>query len=202
MPRRRHVGCTGLPRMRARPDTDAPVPAGSVVLVTGIMAAGKSTVAQGLAERLPQSIHLRGDLFRRLIVSGSENMLPDRAEEAERQLRARYRAAAAVADIYADIGFRVIYQDVILERDLAAQVDRIRASPLYVVALLPRIEVVSQREAERTKKGYGPWKVADLDAALRHRTPRIGLWIDSSEQTAEETVSTILDRLGEAQVRG
>jgi dephospho-CoA kinase len=36
-----------------------------LILVTGIMAAGKSTVAQLLAERLaPQSVHLRGDVFR------------------------------------------------------------------------------------------------------------------------------------------
>ncbi|MDQ0761187.1 putative kinase [Streptomyces canus] len=41
-----------------------------VVLVTGVMAAGKSTVAQALAERLPRAAHVRGDVFRRMIVSG------------------------------------------------------------------------------------------------------------------------------------
>jgi adenylylsulfate kinase-like enzyme len=33
----------------------------AVVLITGIQAAGKSTVAQALAERLPRSVHVRGD---------------------------------------------------------------------------------------------------------------------------------------------
>lgn len=33
-----------------------------VVLVTGVMASGKSTVAQALAERLPRAAHVRGDL--------------------------------------------------------------------------------------------------------------------------------------------
>lgn len=42
----------------------------AVVLVTGVMASGKSTVAQLLAERLPGSVHLRGDGFRQMIVSG------------------------------------------------------------------------------------------------------------------------------------
>ena len=37
----------------------------AVVLITGIQAAGKSTVAQELAERLPRSVHVRGDVFRR-----------------------------------------------------------------------------------------------------------------------------------------
>ena len=41
-----------------------------LILLTGIMAAGKSTVAQHLAERLPHSVHLRGDVFRRMIVNG------------------------------------------------------------------------------------------------------------------------------------
>jgi chloramphenicol 3-O-phosphotransferase len=166
------------------------------------MAAGKSTVAQLLAERLPRSIHLRGDLFRRLIVSGMENMLPDRADEAVVQLQARYRAAAAVADVYADAGFRVIYQDVILEADLESQVKRIRARPIYVVVLLPSPEVVEQREAARAKKGYDPWTVADLDGALRNRTPRIGLWLDTSDHTPGETVDEVLLRADEARVEG
>ncbi len=37
---------------------DAPFPAGSVVLITGIMGAGKSNVAQLLAERLPKAAHI------------------------------------------------------------------------------------------------------------------------------------------------
>jgi predicted kinase len=41
-----------------------------IVLITGNMAAGKSSVAQALAERLPRSVHLRGDAFRRMIVNG------------------------------------------------------------------------------------------------------------------------------------
>ena len=47
----------------------------AVVLITGIMGAGKSSVAQALAERLPKAAHVRGDAFRRFIVSGGEPML-------------------------------------------------------------------------------------------------------------------------------
>lgn len=42
----------------------------AIVLITGIQAAGKSTIAQALAERLPRSVHVRGDLFRRMVVNG------------------------------------------------------------------------------------------------------------------------------------
>src|ERR1700691_5532895 len=41
----------------------------AVLVVTGIQAAGKSTVAQLLAQQLPRSVHLRGDTFRRMIVA-------------------------------------------------------------------------------------------------------------------------------------
>jgi predicted kinase len=181
-------------------DLGAPVGGGTVVLITGVMAAGKSTVAQLLAERLPRSMHLRGDLFRRLIVAGLQNTLPDGGADARAQLEARYRAAAAVADIYAGIGFTVVYQDVILEADLAAQVQRLRTRPMYVVVLLADVDVIEQREAARDKKGYDPWTVRELDEALRRRTPRTGLWIDTSRQTPSQTVAEIVRRIDDARI--
>lgn len=57
-----------------------------IFLITGVMASGKSTVAQLLAEKFDKGVHLRGDTFRRMIVSGREEMLPDSEGEAVRQL--------------------------------------------------------------------------------------------------------------------
>ena len=82
-----------------------------VIVVTGIMAAGKSTVAQLLAERFPRSVHLRGDLFRRMIVRGQEPIGSPLSEDATAQLRLRYRLAVAAADGYAEAGFTVVLQD-------------------------------------------------------------------------------------------
>jgi predicted kinase len=165
-----------------------------VVLISGIMAAGKSTVAESLARRLPRSVHLRGDVFRRMIVGGRAEMTAQPSPEAWRQLRLRYDLAAAAADRYAAAGFTVILQDVVLGADLPAMVERIRHRPLAVVVLAPRAEVVAARERDRDKQGYGDWPVADLDAELRADTPRIGLWLDSSAQTPAETVDEILAR--------
>ncbi|MEV4539983.1 AAA family ATPase [Micromonospora echinaurantiaca] len=166
----------------------------TVVLITGIMAAGKSTVAEGLARRLPRAVHLRGDVFRRMVVSGRAEMTAEPSDEAYRQLRLRYDLAAAAADRYAAAGFTVVLQDVVIGADLPAMVDRIRHRPLAVVVLAPRPEVVAARERDRPKQGYGDWPVADLDADLRTRTPRIGLWLDTSAQTPEQTVDEILAR--------
>ncbi|MGW4498147.1 AAA family ATPase [Micromonospora sp. NPDC004336] len=166
----------------------------SVVLITGIMAAGKSTVAEALARRLPRSVHLRGDVFRRMVVSGREEMSAEPSEEAWRQLRLRYDLAASAADGYAAAGFTVVLQDVVLGADLPAMVDRIRHRPLAVVVLAPSAEAVAVREEARDKTGYGGWPVADLDATFRAETPRLGLWLDTSAQTPAQTVDEILAR--------
>ncbi|MFC1433765.1 AAA family ATPase [Streptacidiphilus sp. N1-3] len=175
--------------------------AAAVVLVTGVMASGKSTVAQLLAERLPRSVHLRGDSFRRMIVSGREEFTPEPTAEATRQLRLRYRASALTADLYAEAGWTVVVQDVVLGEHLTEYLAAVRTRPLYLVVLAPAPDAVAVREAERHKSGYGgPWTVGLLDHSLRHETPRRGLWLDTTDHTPGQTVDLILANLAEARI--
>ena len=73
--------------------------------------------------------------------------------------------------------------------------------------LRPSVEVVAERERQRTattgKVAYRPGEmtVADLDAAVAE-TPLIGLWLDTSELSPEETVAEIVSRSDEALVHG
>ncbi|MBF6301661.1 AAA family ATPase [Nocardia amamiensis] len=166
--------------------------ASAVFLITGIQAAGKSSVAQALAERLPRSAHVRGDTFRRFVVNGRAEMSPEPSPEALAQLRLRYSLAASTADAYADAGFTVVVQDVVLGEFLPWMADLIITRPLYVVVLAPRPEVVTAREAGRGKDAYDEFTVRGLDAVLREGTPRIGLWLDTSDLTVEQTVDKIL----------
>jgi chloramphenicol 3-O-phosphotransferase len=176
----------------------------SIILITGIMAAGKSTIAEALAERLlPKSVHLRGDVFQRMIVNGRANLDAEFTDEDWAQLRLRYQLAANAADTYVEAGFTVVYQDIIIGAVLGEVVDRLKEKQkLYVIVLCPTPEVVSEREAGRGKVGYGSWTPAALDAALRQDTdtPRLGLWLDTSALSVAETVDTILARLDEARV--
>ncbi len=166
----------------------------AIVLVTGIQAAGKSTIARALAKRLPRSVHVRGDVFRCMVVNGRAEMTPEPPDEAIQQLRLRYQLAAQVSDGYFEAGFTVITQDVILGEQLAEMTALIRSRPLLVIVLAPQAETVAAREDAQGKTAYGTWAVNRLDNLLRHQTPRIGLWLDTSHQTATETVDEILDR--------
>ncbi|MFJ6565859.1 AAA family ATPase [Streptomyces sp. NPDC091292] len=176
-------------------------PGPGVVLITGIMASGKSTVAQSLAERLPRAVHVRGDVFRRMIVSGRHEYTPGTEDpEAVAQLALRHRLSATTADAYARAGFTAIVQDVVLGAGLGAYPGLVRTRPFHVVVLAPDAETVAARESGRAKTGYGAWTVAELDRALRDETPRIGLWLDSSGLDVAGTVDAVLARWAEARV--
>lgn len=69
----------------------------------------------------------------------------------------------------------------------------VRTRPLDIIVLAPRTEVVAWRDAHRHKRGYdGEWTVDQLDRILHDETPRVGHWIDNSDQTPEQTVAEIL----------
>lgn len=167
---------------------------GEIIVITGIMAAGQSTVAQALAERLPCSVHLRGDLFRRMIVNGQAAMTPDSWDDAVYQLHLRQKIAVGVAHDYANAGFAVCYQDIVLGDDLSRVVQALDPTrqPVSVVVLVPTSHVAAERDRQRAKTGYGDWTPEALDAELRERTPRLGFWIDTSALTVDETVDAIL----------
>lgn len=165
------------------------------------MAAGKSTIAQALAERLPMSVHLRGDLFRRMIVNGQAAVEPDNMDAALEQLRLRYCVAATVADGYCKAGFTVVYQDIIIGEMLNEVVEMLQPWQRHVVVLCPTPEVAGQRDAARSKTGYRGWTPEALDHALREETPRIGFWLDNSALTVGETVDAIFANV-EATRRG
>jgi hypothetical protein len=112
--------------------------------------------------------------------------------EAQRQLRLRYRLACQAADGYADAGFTVVLQDVVIGELLREFLDGIRTRPRYLVVLTPRPEVISSR------LGGSHHLVDELDYELHAFSPRRGLWLDNSDLSAPETVDAILGRLDEA----
>jgi chloramphenicol 3-O-phosphotransferase len=165
------------------------------------MASGKSTVAERLASGFDRAAHVRGDVFRRMIVAGRDPIAASLGDEALRQLELRWRLAAHTADAYWRAGFTVVVQDVYAGEALSRMLSMLEARPRFVVALVPRPDVVAARERGRAKAGYkAGWDVASHCAQFDADTPHVGLWLDTSAQTPDETVAEILARLEEAQV--
>jgi hypothetical protein len=179
---------------------------GAVWLISGAQASGKSTVADLLAQHFERGVHVRGGQFYRWVVRGWVHFDDvDRADESRRLLDLRYRLSAVVANEYAAAGFTTVVQDNIYGADVVAWLGSIRARPLHLVVLRPSVAAISdrheQRRRETGKVAYrGGFTAADNDADLAKTPTDLGLWLDTSAQTPEETVGEILARAREAVV--
>lgn len=164
----------------------------TIYCITGVMAAGKSTVSECLAGMLYPSVHLRGDVFRRMMVNGREEMSEELSPAAMEQLTLRYRLAAEAAKIYHAAGFHVVMQDNYYGEMLPFVVGLLKPIVPQVAVLCPTVETVAHRESTRGKAGYVGFSVQSLYDSFMATTPRIGLWIDNSNETPEETARRIL----------
>ena len=164
----------------------------AIYLITGVMGSGKSTVAQLLASKIKKGVHLRGDIFRKMVVSGRADMSMQPSEEAVRQLHLRYRLAADAAKTYYDNGFSVVLQDNYYGKELTRILSMLKDYSVNVIVLCPDVETVKKREKMREKIGYTGFSVETLYADFMRETPRIGFWLDTSEQSPEQSVQDIL----------
>ena len=162
------------------------------------MASGKSTVAQALARSLPLAAHVRGDTFRRFLVSGQASMAPPLSAAGRAQLDLRHVLAAQAADTYAAAGITAVVQDILLGADLGRFTASLRARPRYAVVLTPDAATLAARDAARHKQAYGGWTPEEFAAAARE-TPG-GLHVDTTGWTVERTVRHVLDHLEDARV--
>ena len=118
------------------------------------------------------------------------------------------RPKAGPADLYHGTlglflaaGFTVVAQDLFVGASLRPFLEQVDVRPLSLIMLAPDVSTVMQRESERVKTGYGDlWSIRDFDRKVRSETPHIGLWLDSSQQTPDETVDELIRRLPEARI--
>ena len=170
-----------------------------IIVVSGLPGAGKSTVAALLGRRLPRAAHIEADRLQQFVISGG--VLPDVSgisPEAARQLRLRLRNACLLARSFRDDGFTAIIDDIVAaERydDLVADLEGI---PFGFIMLLPDFEHVKARWRAMSSPFAEAWDWIDDD--IRVRTPRVGLWLDTTHLTPADAVDAIVDRLEETTV--
>ncbi len=102
-----------------------------------------------------------------------------------------------LADSFAEAGFVPVIDDVVVSPSvLNGYLERLRTRPLLLVQLVPSLDVVQSRDENRAKQVFGLWK--HLDDELRTSMPPVGLWIDTSNMTAEDAVDAIIARSDDA----
>jgi len=170
----------------------------AMIAVTGIQAAGKSTVARLLAQRFARGVHVEGDALQRMVVSGGEWVQEVGAPtgEAERQYRLRLKHMCLLGRSFFEAGFTVVLDDIIMGESWRYLQSLLHGTPLTLVVLAPRVEiVVHQRDISRAKRPLGEAWAVYLDSVLRATMTGVGLWTDTSDQTPEDTVDQILAQL-------
>lgn len=161
-------------------------------IITGAMAAGKSTVAKALVQRFDKSAHVGGDAFLRMIAKGGAVMGPVLDSEAVSQLHLRQDIAMDAVRRFVGAGFATVYQDILIGEDFVRVTTALADLAPRIVVLNPSVETLAERDAARHKTGYSAQFLPDVLAdALQAQTPREGLWLDTSRMSVEDVVEAI-----------
>ncbi len=175
-------------------------------VISGNQAAGKTTVAHLLAQRFSRGVHVEADDLQRMIVSGCR--WPEMRDgidvatgrvmgESGAQLTARLRNACLVSQSFVGEGFTTVLTDIIVGWRFEELVGNLAGVAFHFVMLRPSVEVLHRRERERAS-GSNDWEEY-IEGGIEEM-PHIGLWLDTKDWTASETVDEILRRQSEALV--
>ena len=127
-------------------------------------------------------------------MSGGVWPLAEPVDEGWHQFRLRAEQAARLSRGYLDAGFVPVIDDIVHDRERLAIYEE-AVGELAVVVLAPPFEVVFGRPEYAHYDEPPEWWVR-LDADLRDGLAGVGLWIDTTGMTPEQTVDAIAAEFG------
>ena len=164
------------------------------MIVTGMPAAGKSTVTALAARLLPRAARVKGDDVNQMICTDRVGFLGKPKDEALRQDELCNRNMCALANNFIDFGFTVLMDTVVADR---AELDFLHAllspHPVRLVTLAPGIEACQHRNATRDPderfefSGY-----EQLEQDMKRDLGDVGWWFDTAALTPDETADRLV----------
>ena len=179
---------------------DAKDPRTAIFVISGTQGAGKTTISALLADRFERGAHVSADTLQKMIVSGTEwpdavtvnRDNPNVVGEAGRQLRLRLHNMCLLGKSFLDHGFTAVLDDIVVGTRVHDVIDELAGTLFYFVLLMPDPETVRERERGRGSRLYEEWEW--FTESIAGTTPRVGLWLDTSHQTPDQTVDEIMAR--------
>ena len=164
------------------------------VIVTGMPGAGKTTITDLVARRLPRAAQVVGDTVNIMVRSGFVWFMGKPTEEALRQDELCNRNMCCLANNFIDFGFTVLMDTVLADRaELDFFIALMSPRPVRLVVLAPGIETCRYRNARRNPEEQFEFDGYErLEADMERAFGDIGWWLDTSAITAERTADRLV----------
>src|SRR3954468_8406872 len=159
------------------------------VIVSGMPGAGKTTISNLIARRVPRGAHVGGDAVNAMIRSGSVSFLGPPVEEALRQDELCNRNMCSLANNFIDFGFTVLMDTVLADRaELDFFVALLSPRPVWLLVLAPGIEVCKDRNANRAREEQFDFDDYErLEADMVREYSNIGWGLGTGAMNTPET---------------